>query len=128
MKYIIIIYCPVSRHFKILTVSMFSGRMIFKRPDIQNQMVSNKLIPIRYVDDDGSPTEVYPLNPNGSPLGIAGICSEDGRHLAIMPHPERCVWAWQCPWMPSKFRSHLRCSPWMTLFKNAFNWCANIVY
>ncbi|BFZ24618.1 hypothetical protein BsWGS_27657 [Bradybaena similaris] len=108
-------------------VSHGEGRLIFKRPDIQNQMVSNKLIPIRYVDDNGSPTEVYPLNPNGSPLGIAGICSEDGRHLAIMPHPERCVWAWQCPWMPSKFRSHLRCSPWMTLFKNAFNWCANIV-
>lgn len=49
----------------------------------------------RFVDDSNSPTEAYPFNPNGSPDGIAGLCSEDGRHLAVMPHPERCFLKWQ---------------------------------
>ena len=49
----------------------------------------------RFVDDANSPTEAYPFNPNGSPDGIAGLCSEDGRHLAVMPHPERCFLTWQ---------------------------------
>lgn len=48
-----------------------------------------------YVDDLNQPTEAYPFNPNGSPEGIAGLCSEDGRHLAVMPHPERCFLTWQ---------------------------------
>lgn len=45
------------------------------------------MVPARYVDDYGSPTAAYPFNPNGSELGIAGLCSADGRHLAMMPHP-----------------------------------------
>ncbi len=49
------------------------------------------LAPVRYVDDDSKITEAYPFNPNGSPAGIAGLCSPDGRHLAMMPHPERAV-------------------------------------
>lgn len=49
----------------------------------------------RFVDDSNSPTEAYPFNPNGSPDGVAGLCSEDGRHLAVMPHPERCFLTWQ---------------------------------
>lgn len=49
----------------------------------------------RYVDDSNTPTEAYPFNPNGSPDGIAALCSEDGRHLAMMPHPERCFLTWQ---------------------------------
>lgn len=48
-----------------------------------------------FVDDANCPTEAYPFNPNGSPDGIAGLCSEDGRHLAVMPHPERCFLTWQ---------------------------------
>jgi phosphoribosylformylglycinamidine (FGAM) synthase-like amidotransferase family enzyme len=47
------------------------------------------------VDDSNAATEEYPYNPNGSPQGIAGLCSEDGRHLAMMPHPERCFTTWQ---------------------------------
>ena len=47
------------------------------------------LAPIRYVDDDSKITEAYPFNPNGSPGGIAALCSPGGRHLAMMPHPER---------------------------------------
>ncbi|XP_043393489.1 uncharacterized protein LOC119564644 [Chelonia mydas] len=69
------------------------------------------LAPLRYVDDQGQPTQEYPLNPNGSPLGIAGLCSPDGRHLAMMPHPERCVLPWQWAWMPPDWRRTMEVSP-----------------
>jgi phosphoribosylformylglycinamidine synthase len=44
---------------------------------------------VRYIDDKRNVTMKYPFNPNGSAHGIAALCSTDGRHLAIMPHPER---------------------------------------
>ena len=53
-------------------------------------------------DNKGEPTEAYPFNPNGSPLGITALCSPDGRHLAMMPHPERSFLKWQLPWMPRR--------------------------
>ena len=49
---------------------------------------------------DGKISKSYPFNPNGSPFGIAGLCTQDGRHLAMMPHPERTFLKWQWPWMP----------------------------
>lgn len=55
----------------------------------------------RYTDASGEATEVYPFNPNGSPGGIAALTSANGRHLAIMPHPERCFLTWQNPWCAS---------------------------
>ena len=54
--------------------------------------------PVRYVDYKNDITTKYPENPNGSKFGIAGLCSRDGRHLAMMPHPERGVITWQNPW------------------------------
>ena len=59
--------------------------------------------PYSYVDDASDPTEAYPFNPNGSPDGIAALSSADGRHLAMMPHPERAFLSWQQPWMPSEW-------------------------
>ena len=84
--------------------------------------VAAGLAPIRYVDDAGHPTDVYPLNPNGSPLGIAGLISQNGRCLALMPHPERLVLSWQWPYWPAAWRG-LSASPWLKLFQNAFDWC-----
>jgi phosphoribosylformylglycinamidine synthase len=81
------------------------------------------LSPLRYVDDDNSITESYPFNPNGSPAGIAGICSIDGRHLAMMPHPERSVLTWQWGWMPEQMRKNLAAAPWIRMFQNAREWC-----
>jgi phosphoribosylformylglycinamidine synthase len=81
------------------------------------------LAPIRYVDDDGTITEAYPFNPNGSPAGIAGLCSPDGRHLAMMPHPERTVLTWQWGWLPEDFKKSLPASPWLRMFQNARVWC-----
>lgn len=101
----------------------FPGLMQFRSPQIQDQIVSGHLAPLRFLDDQGQPTEVYPLNPNGSPQGIAGLCSRDGRHLAMMPHPERCTLGWQWPWAPRDFRPSLTPSPWLRMFKNAAAWC-----
>ena len=81
------------------------------------------LAPIRYVDDDAKITEAYPFNPNGSPAGIAGLCSPDGRHLAMMPHPERTVLTWQWGWLPEDLKKSLKASPWLRMFQNAREWC-----
>ncbi|XP_064407824.1 phosphoribosylformylglycinamidine synthase isoform X2 [Latimeria chalumnae] len=99
------------------------GYMQFKSEDTLDFVTSNCLAPVRYVDDLGLPTQQYPLNPNGSPSGIAGLCSADGRHLAMMPHPERCTLTWQWPWMPQEWRRTLAVSPWLRVFQNAAEWC-----
>ena len=52
-------------------------------------------------------TNDYPFNPNGSIAGIASICSKNGRHLALMPHPERCFLKWQLPYMPDEISDKL---------------------
>ncbi|HYA89103.1 MAG TPA: phosphoribosylformylglycinamidine synthase [Nitrospirota bacterium] len=81
------------------------------------------LAPIRFVDDESNITEAYPFNPNGSPRGIAALCSPDGRHLAMMPHPERAVLTWQWGWMPEDLKTSLEASPWLRMFQNARTWC-----
>ena len=63
----------------------------------------------------------YPANPNGSDYNVAGICSEDGRHLAMMPHLERAIFPWQCAWYPAERRSD-DITPWMEAFVNARKW------
>ena len=63
----------------------------------------------------------YPGNPNGSPRGIAGIASADGRHLAMMPHLERAIFPWQCAWYPESRRAD-EVTPWIEAFVNARKW------
>ena len=65
----------------------------------------------------------YPANPNGSPEGIAGVCSMDGRHLAMMPHPERCLRPWNWAHYPASLRSQ-EITPWIEMFINARVWCS----
>jgi phosphoribosylformylglycinamidine synthase len=81
------------------------------------------LAPVRYVDDESGITEAYPFNPNGSPAGIAALCSPDGRHLAMMPHPERSVLTWQWGFLPGDLKKSLEASPWLKMFQNALEWC-----
>lgn len=64
----------------------------------------------------------YPGNPNGSIYDIAGIASADGRHVAMMPHPERCIFPWQCGYYPTD-RLTDDVTPWMEAFHNAYEWC-----
>lgn len=99
------------------------GRMVFRSEEIYQDVCRDKLVAVKYVDDQGKPTEIYPFNPNGSRDGIAALCSDNGRHLAIMPHPERCFLPWQCAWMPQEMRKNYDVSPWYKMFQNAFDWC-----
>ncbi|XP_018052547.1 PREDICTED: phosphoribosylformylglycinamidine synthase isoform X3 [Atta colombica] len=96
------------------------GRFTF-REEVLKTLEQNNCVAIRYTDDYGNPTERYPMNPNGSVNGIAGICSKNGRHLAMMPHPERCTQMWQWPWKPAEWNYEV--SPWQRLFDNAYTWC-----
>jgi phosphoribosylformylglycinamidine synthase len=100
------------------------GKCLWPDEKVFHQAVDSKsgLAPIRFVNDDGEQTEQYPFNPNGSRLGITGICSRDGRHLVLMPHPERVFQTWQWPYWPA-YWSKLRASPWLKLFQNARGWC-----
>ncbi len=99
------------------------GRALFPDPAVLEEVVRQGLAPLRYADDSGEPTDLYPANPNGSPQGIAALCSPDGRHLAMMPHPERTHLLWQWPWLPPAWRRDLEASPWLRLFQNAREWC-----
>lgn len=82
------------------------------------------LVAIRYIDSNGLPTNRYPLNPNGSPEGITGVQTPDGRVLALMPHPERATTLECNSWYPHSFRSEWEgTGPWFRLFQNARKWC-----
>lgn len=98
------------------------GMAHFPDKNILEEVLRDGLAPIRYVDDDGEIAERYPFNPNGSPYGITALCSPDGRHLAMMPHPERTFLKWQWPWIPEDMKG-LKASPWLRLFQNAKEWC-----
>jgi len=73
-------------------------------------------VPLQYVDHHDQPTERYPYNPNGSPSGVAGVCSADGRVTALMPHPERVFRTVQHSWAPRGWGED---GGWMRLFRNA---------
>ena len=64
----------------------------------------------------------YPGNPNGSDYNVAALCSADGRHLAIMPHPERTIFPWQCGYYPEDRMRTDECTPWLEAFVNARKW------
>jgi phosphoribosylformylglycinamidine synthase len=74
---------------------------------------------LRYVDNRGRKTEAYPLNPNGSPKGITGLTTADGRFTIMMPHPERVFRAIQNSWRPDEWKDD---GPWLRLFRNARKW------
>ncbi|MFW8601380.1 phosphoribosylformylglycinamidine synthase [Desulfobacterota bacterium M19] len=99
------------------------GRLEFPEAAMLDELTSKELTPVTYVDDNGTATEAYPFNPNGSPRGIAALCTPDGRHLAMMPHPERTFLPWQAHWLPEEMKG-LAASPWLTMFQNAYHWCS----
>jgi phosphoribosylformylglycinamidine synthase len=66
--------------------------------------------------------DAYPANPNGSSWAVAGVCSDDGRHLAMMPHPERAIFPWQCGYYPIDRKATDEITPWMEAFVNARKW------
>jgi len=98
------------------------GQVRFPDPKILDAVRAKNLAPLVYVDSENEPTEKYPFNPNGSVSGIAALCSPDGRHLAMMPHPERAFLPWQCHYWPQEWVD-VKVSPWLKLFQNAREWC-----
>ena len=93
------------------------GKAYFPDPNLQAYVLEHQLAPIRYVSDAGEVTETYPFNPNGSPAGIAALCSPCGRHLAMMPHPERAYLGWQVPVKTTAIDPQ-GAGPWLQLFQN----------
>ena len=83
------------------------------------KVLEQGLVSIRYVDHFDRPTETYPFNPNGSPRGITGLTSEDGRFTIMMPHPERCFRTVQFSWHPEDWGDD---GPWLRMFRNARVW------
>jgi phosphoribosylformylglycinamidine synthase len=71
---------------------------------------------LRFVDHHGQATERYPMNPNGSPAGLTGVTTADGRFTALMPHPERVFRQVQMSWTPG---DPSQPSPWLRMFRNA---------
>jgi phosphoribosylformylglycinamidine synthase len=98
------------------------GRLVYPDRSIEEWVKLNNQASLAYLDPHGHRTEQYPHNPNGSPEGVTALCSTDGRHLAMMPHPERCFRLWQWPWVPGSWKS-LEASPWLRMFQNARTWC-----
>ncbi|KAF8342053.1 phosphoribosylformylglycinamidin [Cantharellus anzutake] len=99
------------------------GRTTWESESSQETFQSGTLTAVRYVDGNGKPTEVYPQNPNGSPKGLAGFHTEDGRVLALMPHPERAVTRESNSWYPTSSKEWGGAGPWFKIFQSAREWC-----
>ena len=102
-----------------VVVSHGEGRAGLTHEDLL-PLLEEKLVTLQYVDHDIQTTELYPYNPNGSPLGVAGFTSEDGRATIMMPHPERSALALQHSWCPQEWTED---GGWMKLFYNAMRFC-----
>jgi phosphoribosylformylglycinamidine synthase len=89
------------------------GRALFAKDS------SSPLACMRYVDNRGAPAEAYPYNPSGSPGGLTGVTTADGRFTIVMPHPERVFRSVQMSWSPDPTAEN---SPWMEMFFNARRW------
>ncbi|PQE28081.1 phosphoribosylformylglycinamidine synthase protein [Rutstroemia sp. NJR-2017a WRK4] len=106
-----------------IVVSHGEGRASFKNISDLEAMNADNLIPIRYADNFGKPTMRYPYNPNGSPEGIAGVRSLDGRVMALMPHPERTIMADVGSYVPAERAEEWgEFGPWVRMFKSARRW------
>ncbi|GAM83870.1 hypothetical protein ANO11243_018600 [Dothideomycetidae sp. 11243] len=92
-------------------------------PSGAQRLIDEGLVCMRYMDNQLQPTERYPFNPNGSPLGITGVRSRDGRCLAMMPHPERTILKSVGSYIPAEqAESWGEFGPWVRMFKSARRW------
>ena len=98
-----------------VVVSHGEGRAVFDSPEQQ----ASALVAMRFLDNGGQVSEAYPHNPNGSPQGITGVTTADGRFTILMPHPERVFRTVQMSWHPLTQGED---SPWMRMFWNARKW------
>jgi phosphoribosylformylglycinamidine synthase len=102
-----------------IAVAHGEGRAEFTATSQLDALLAQNLMSLRFVDNHGRPTERYPANPNGSPRGLTGITTPDGRVTLLMPHPERVYRTLQNSWHPADWEED---SPWMRIFRNARVW------
>ena len=100
------------------------GRMNFPDREIQSDVMEQRLVPMVFVGPDHIQTEQYPYSPNGSPMGFCAMCTPDGRHTAMMPHPERAFLKLQWHYLPESCKRDWQVSPWLRMFQNARKWMA----
>ena len=106
-----------------IVVSHGEGRASFKSPSDLASLTADGLIPLRYTDNRGKTTTTYPYNANGSPEGVAGVRSKDGRVFALMPHPERTIMGGVGSYVPyGKWEEWGEFGPWVRMFKSARRW------
>jgi phosphoribosylformylglycinamidine synthase len=99
-----------------IVVAHGEGQAEFDPGSSAADLLPQGLVTLQYVDNRGQPTERYPFNPNGSALGLAGLCSADGRVTSVMPHPERVFRTVQHSWRPKEWSED---GSWTRLFRNA---------
>jgi phosphoribosylformylglycinamidine synthase len=102
-----------------LPVAVAHGEGYAEFPDTDALAAAQPLVALRFVDNAGQMTTRYPLNPNGSPQGITGLTTLDGRFTILMPHPERVFRTVQNSWHPETWPED---GPWMRMFRNARRW------
>ena len=102
-----------------LPVAVAHGEGYAEFPDAQARGAAEPLVALRFVDNRGAVTEAYPYNPNGSPAGITGLTTPDGRFTILMPHPERVFRTVQNSWHPAGWGED---GPWLRMFRNARKW------
>ncbi|MEQ9464850.1 MAG: phosphoribosylformylglycinamidine synthase [Haliea sp.] len=102
-----------------IAVAHGEGRAEFADAGSLSACESSETVALRYLENDLSPAVRYPANPNGSPGGIAGLSSRDGRATIMMPHPERVYRTVQHSWAPEEWGED---GPWLRLFRNARRW------
>ncbi|MCG2635071.1 MAG: phosphoribosylformylglycinamidine synthase [Gammaproteobacteria bacterium] len=104
-----------------VVVSHGEGRAEFAAATDLGQIEADGLVALRYIDNRGAVTENYPMNPNGSPSGVTGLTTADGRFTIMMPHPERLFRTVQNSWHPPQWGED---GPWLRMFQNARSWLA----
>ncbi len=93
--------------------------LVEQRKTSSAELLEQQIACLRYVDANGKTSEYYPLNPNGSALGLNGFSTEDGRFTIMMPHPERIFRSVQNSWQAAGWGEY---GPWMRIFRNARKW------
>ena len=101
-----------------VVVSHGEGRADFAHLGAGGGVPQDLAVALQYIDGLGEVTQAYPLNPNGSPNGIAGITTRDGRVTIMMPHPERTFRTAQMSWLPESWKQH-ELAGWYRLFAGA---------
>lgn len=99
------------------------GRLWLPSSAVGEQLWRQQQVAMSYVTPDGHATEQYPYNPNGSHRGWTALCDESGRHVAMMPHPERVPRLYNWQYIPPELKEKLEASPWLRTAQNLYNWC-----